>query len=128
MNQRAARIVLVAVSIIAIAVLGACSSSGGSVGSKVTKTATNGAITVTAVDVGYDVGTIDATAGPLTVTFVNHGSQYHTFKVDGTSFELKANGGQTKTGTVRLAKGTYVFECTVPGHKGQGMQGKIVVT
>ena len=68
---------------------------------------------------------IKTTAGPLTVTFVNHGAQEHTFKIEGTSMLLKANGGKTTTGTVTLAKGTYNFECTdsrarAARHEGHG--------
>ena len=111
--------------VLAALVLAACSNSGG--GSGPTKTATGGAITVGAADLKFDVGEIRAAPGPLTVTLVNHGAIQHTFKIDGTSLELKTNGGNSATGTVTLAKGTYDFECTVPGHKAQGMKGTVVV-
>ena len=61
------------------------------------------------------------------MTLVNTGAMQHTFKIDGTSFELKTNGGKTATGTVTLARGTYDFECTVPGHKAQRMKAPVVV-
>ena len=109
----------------ALGALTACGSSGG--GNEPTKTAVNGRITVGAYDIHFDVGVIKTAPGPLTVTFVNHGAIEHTFKIDGTSLLLKANGGKTVTGTVTLAKGTYDFECTIPGHKGQGMKGTVVV-
>ena len=112
--------------------LAACgSSSGGSAQNcpaKVdTKTATGGAITVCGSDIKYDVATIKAQPGPLKVTFVNGGSIYHTFKINNTSLDLKANSGKTESGTVTLSKGTYDFECTVPGHSSAGMKGTIVV-
>ena len=107
--------------------LGACSSSGKS--TDVTKTVTDGKITVEGFDnLHFDVGTIKTAAGPLEVTFVNKGGMEHTFKVTGTDFELKASGGQTKTGTVTLEKGTYEFECTIPGHAQAGMKGQIEVS
>ena len=96
--------------------------------SEPTKTATGGAITVGAFDIRFDVGEIKAAPGPLTVTLDNHGAIEHTFKIDGTSLVLKANGGKSATGTVTLAKGTYDFECTIPGHKAQGMKGTVVVS
>jgi plastocyanin len=117
---------LVSAAALATVALAACGSSGGGK-SEPTKTATGGAITVNAADVKFDVGEIKTAPGPLTVTLVNTGAMQHTFKIDGTSFELKANGGKTATGTVTLAKGTYDFECTVPGHKAQGMKGTVVV-
>jgi plastocyanin len=122
MNRRT----LAALVVLAAAVLGACSSSGGGK-SEPTKTATGGAITVGAYDIRFDVGEIKAAPGPLTVTFDNHGAIEHTFKIDGTSFELKANGGKSATGTVTLKAGTYDFECTIPGHKAAGMTGTVVV-
>lgn len=90
-------------------------------------TAVNGAVSVTAKDISFDVGEIKATAGTLTVNFKNEGAVMHDFKIDGTSLLLKANGGKDATGTVTLAKGTYNFECTVPGHKQAGMKGTVVV-
>ena len=93
-----------------------------------TKTATNGKITVEAFDIHFDVGEIKASPGPLKVTLDNKGAIGHDFKINGTPLHLKANGGKTDTGTVTLAKGTYEFECTVPGHAAQGMKGTVVVS
>jgi len=117
---------LVSVVAFAAIALAACGSSGGG-SSEPTKTVTGGAITVDAADVKFDVGEIKTAPGPLTVTLVNTGAMQHTFKIDGTSLLIKTNGGKTASGTVTLAKGTYDFECTVPGHKGQGMKGTVVV-
>jgi plastocyanin len=111
---------------LALGTLSACGGSSGA-SSEPTKTVTNGAITVKAHDIGFDVGEIKTAPGPLTVTFQNTGAQLHDFKIDGTTLFLKANGGDTKTGTVTLTKGTYNFECTVPGHKQAGMKGTVVV-
>jgi plastocyanin len=122
---------LLALVTLAIAGLSACggsSSGGGSSSSEPTKTATNGAITVDAFDIHFDVGVIKTAAGPLTVTLVNKGAQEHTFKIEDTALDLKANGGKSATGTVTLAKGTYKFECTIPGHAQQGMKGTVEVS
>jgi plastocyanin len=113
--------------VIAVLALGACGSSGGNKAG-VTKTATGGKITVGAFDVRFDVKVIDATAGPLTVTLVNHGAEEHTFEIKGTSLLIKASGGKSTTGTVTLTKGTYDFQCTIPGHAQAGMKGTVVVS
>ena len=110
---------------LALAALGAC--GGSSKSSKSTKTAANGAITVVARDISFDVGVIKTAPGALTVTLDNQGAMLHDFKIDKTSLQVKANAGKTATGTVTLAKGTYNFECTVPGHKQAGMKGTVVV-
>jgi plastocyanin len=107
--------------------LGACGGSSGK-SSAPTKAAVNGSITVVARDISFDVGKITTTAGPLTVNLENQGAMLHDFKIDGTKLLVKANGGKSATGTVTLAKGTYNFECTVPGHKQAGMKGTVVVS
>jgi len=121
------RIIGLLVAVCAVLALGACSSSSkGS--SEPTKTVTDGKITVDAFDIHFDVGTIKTTAGPLEVTFNNKGSLEHTFKIENTDLDLKANAGKTATGTVNLQKGTYKYECTVAGHAQQGMKGEIEVS
>jgi plastocyanin len=113
-------------AVCALLALGACSSSSKS--SEPTKTVTNGKITIDAFDIHFDVGTIKTTAGPLQVTFTNKGALEHTFTIEGTDLDLKANAGKTDTGTVTLEKGTYKYECTVAGHAQQGMKGEIEVS
>ncbi len=128
-SHRRARPALFAMAALAVFVpaAAACGGGGGG-GSGATKSAVGGKIDVEAFDVHYDVGTIDASLGPLTVTLHERGAQNHTFKVlNGPPFELKVSpGSPTATGTVTLAKGTYKFECTVPGHAAT-MHGQIVV-
>jgi plastocyanin len=110
-----------------VVVLTACGGSGGGK-AEPTKTATNGAITIDAFDIHFDIGTIKTAAGPLTVTLDNKGAIDHTFKIEGTPLTLKAGGGKSATGTVTLKPGTYSFECTIPGHAAQGMKGTVIVS
>jgi plastocyanin len=123
------RFLLVMLAVVAPVGLVACGggSSGGSKGEP-TKTVTDGKLTIDALDVHFDIGTIKTTAGPLTVTMDNKGAIPHSFKIEGTDMTLKANGGKSATGTVTLKKGTYTFECTIPGHAAQGMKGKVIVS
>ena len=114
------------VAICSVLALGACSSSKSS--SEPTKTVTNGKITIDAFDIHFDVGTIKTTAGPLQVTFNNKGALQHTFTIESTKLDLKANAGGTASGSVTLEKGTYQYECTVAGHAKQGMKGEIEVS
>jgi plastocyanin len=120
------RILSATLVVLAFATFAAC--GGSSKASEPTKTAANGAVTVNAFDIHFDVGEIKAPPGPLKVTLVNHGAIEHDFKINGTDMHLKASGGKTTSGTVTLAKGTYDFECTVPGHAAQGMKGTVVVS
>jgi plastocyanin len=126
-RHTAARLVIACVALLGLALgLSACGGGGG--GGGVTKTATGGKITVGAYDIRFDVKTIKASPGALTVTLVEHGALNHTFKIAGKSPELKVSSGKSRdTATFTLAKGTYSFECTVAGHAAQGMKGKIEV-
>jgi len=120
------------VSILAVAggigLFAACSSSSTATHTAAIKHVTNGHITVGAYDVYFDVRTIDTSPGPLTVTLVNHGTTYHTFTVNGTTLNLRADPGKRTTGTVTLRRGNYTFLCTFPGHAAAGMRGTIHVS
>jgi plastocyanin len=107
--------------------LAACGGDSGD-GGGTTKTATDGKITIDAQDIHFDVDTIKAEPGELEITLQEAGALVHTFKILDTDFELKVDADtKTDTGTIELEKGTYEFECTIPGHAGQGMKGEIVV-
>ena len=94
-----------------------------------TKTATGGKIDVNASDpYSFDVKTINASPGPLTITLHEKGGQEHTFTISSPKFEIKVTPDHPDaTGTVTLAAGTYPFKCSFDGHAAAGMVGKIVV-
>jgi nitrite reductase (NO-forming) len=131
MTRRRSTIFFVAV--LALTGLAACGSSGGGSSSKKcpakvdTKTAVNGAITVCASDIKFDLVTIKAKPGPLKITLENDGAIYHTLKIPDADVTLKTNPGKTDSATVTLTKGTHSFDCTVPGHAAAGMKGTIEV-
>ena len=109
--------------------IAACGGSSGGSSAGETRAAVGGAVTINARDpYNYDVKTITAKPGPLTVTLVEKGSQEHTFTIADPKFELKVNAGKGEaTGTVTLAAGTYKFKCSYDGHAAAGMTGNIVV-
>jgi len=128
--SRSYRRVVLPVVLVAALGLAACGSSGGS-GSGDTRAAVDGKIDVNAKDpYSFDVKTINAKAGPLTVTLHEKGSQTHTFTIPSENFEIKVTSSSpTATGTVTLQAGkTYDFKCSYDGHAAAGMTGKIVVT
>jgi plastocyanin len=106
----------------------ACGGGGGSSASQ-TKTAVGGKIDVNAYDpYRFDVKTINASPGPLTVTLHEKGSSEHTFTISSPKFEIKVTADKPEaSGTVTLAAGTYTFKCSFDGHAAAGMVGKIVV-
>ena len=109
--------------------IGACSGGGGGSSSGATKTATGGKIDVNASDpFNFDVKTINASPGPLTITLHEKGSQEHTFTISSQKFEIIVTTAKPEvTGTVNLKAGTYDFKCSYDGHAAAGMVGKIVV-
>jgi nitrite reductase (NO-forming) len=85
------------------------------------------AIAIEAFDLGFKPAAVQVpAAGTYPVTFTNTGSTLHdiTF-ADGTS--LKAEGGQTATGTVTVPAAGLSFICSIPGHADAGMKGQVTV-
>jgi plastocyanin len=115
MSSRRSRRVSLAVPAALLLLVAGCGGGGG--GGGATRDAVNGAVEVSARDISYDVETIKAPPGPLTVTLRENGSLPHTFTMDDKDFELKVDSGNKETsGTVELEAGKYPFRCTVPGH------------
>ena len=79
----------------------------------------------------FDQNAYEATAGDISVAYVNDDTIRHTLVViaDGVidnSFELEVNRkGDVDTGTITLEPGNFVLFCTVPGH--QNMKADLVV-
>jgi nitrite reductase (NO-forming) len=131
MRRRSPLVLLTAGCLVAGGLLSACGGGGGGGGS--TLTASNGKVTIEARDVKFNAKQIDSTPGALEVTLVEKGSLEHTFVVEdsaGKAVDGKLTvtpGNDRDTGAYDLQPGTYTFFCDIPGHRGQGMEGKIVV-
>ena len=71
--------------------------------------------------------------GDLEITLVNRGSLAHNVKIQapGREGDLGGSptfpGGQTRTGSARLAPGAYRMVCTVGNHEQLGMTGVLEV-
>lgn len=80
----------------------------------------------------FTASTLSAKAGTLTVHFTNGSPLPHNFTLASSSGTVLGASptfsGGSRTLTVKLAPGTYVFYCTVPGHRQAGMQGTLKVT
>ncbi len=72
-----------------------------------------------------------ARAGRVTVTFANMAPEMHNMTIASGSTVLAATPtfqGGSHTLSVVLKPGTYVFYCSVPGHRQAGMQGTLTVS
>lgn len=72
--------------------------------------------------------------GPVQVTFDNVGGAEHNFTIDEAFGDVKAvpPGGNTPPGEtdeaeLQMFAGSYVYYCSVPGHRSAGMEGTLTV-
>jgi plastocyanin len=152
MKRRSTRFpALLAVSAVAALAVAGCgggsSSSSGSTGSKssapakttkaagqASASASGGQTIHLAADpskLKFNVSTLKAKAGKVTLVMANPANFSHGVSVDGHGVDKNGNvvgHGGTSTVTVTLKPGTYTFFCPVPGHRQAGMQGKLVVS
>ncbi len=89
-----------------------------------------GSVTIEAGDLFFDPDTVSLTAGGAQITLVNVGAVEHDLVVEGQPgvADIHVDPGETATGDVNLAAGTYTFYCTIPGHRAAGMEGTLNVS
>jgi uncharacterized cupredoxin-like copper-binding protein len=78
----------------------------------------------------FTTKTLSARAGKITINFKNMSPLMHNMTIAQGTRVLAATPtfeGGTKTLTLNLKPGTYVFYCSVPGHRQAGMEGKLTV-
>jgi plastocyanin len=78
----------------------------------------------------YTTKNLSAKAGAVTISFANLSPLPHNMTIAQGTTVLGATPtfqGATKTLTLTLKPGTYVFYCSVPGHRAAGMEGKLTV-
>ena len=119
------RRLLLALSLMAIAVIGVAGCSGG--GSTEVPGAT---FTVHAKDTNkFDKATYTTKAGNVTVGYKNDGQLVHTLLIQGhPEFKLTVARNQpTASGPATLSPGTYTMFCDIPGHREEGMVAQLSV-
>jgi uncharacterized cupredoxin-like copper-binding protein len=142
-------------AVAAIAVAG-CGSSGSAAAKArtattpaptATATASGRTLKVTTTEFAFDPMTATAPAGKLKLTLVNAGKVPHEMVLLKTgqaagALSVKAGrvseaasvgevsetpAGATKSTTLNLKRGSYVFVCNIPGHYADGMRGTLTV-
>jgi uncharacterized cupredoxin-like copper-binding protein len=79
----------------------------------------------------YTTKNLSAKAGTVTISFANMSPLMHNMTIAQGTTVLAATPtfqGGTKTLTLNLKPGKYVFYCTVPGHRAAGMEGTLTVS
>jgi uncharacterized cupredoxin-like copper-binding protein len=107
--------------------------SGGSTPGATCKSPTSSTVTVSSFDFGYTVSPSSVPCGTITFTVTNTGNADHDFVVEGLIGQDGRTNilgtGQTQTiSTSSLTPGTWTYYCSVPTHRGLGMEGKLTVT
>ena len=111
--------------------VGACGGDGGvdaDAAAGATPAATS-AIEVEAGDLYFDEESLVASAGEIEFTLVNVGAVEHDLVIEEVddAVVVFADAGETVTGTIELAAGSYTFYCSIPGHR-SAMQGTLEVS
>lgn len=126
----------VVVALVMGVVLTACGDAGGGGedgvggGQAGASTATEGTLEITGTNgLAFEPQRLTAPAGEVTVQLTSEPQAPHTFTIEelGDVDVVRADGGQTATGSVTLDPGTYTFYCAIPGHRQAGMEGKLTV-
>lgn len=65
----------------------------------------------------------------MTIELTSEPSAPHTFTIEklGDHEVVRADGGETASGTDTLEPGSYTFYCSIPGHRQAGMEGTLTV-
>jgi plastocyanin len=79
----------------------------------------------------FDRTSLTAKAGKVTIEFTNNSQLTHNVTIASSSGAVLGATptfqGGTKTLALNLNLGTYVFYCSVPGHRDAGMKGSLTV-
>jgi plastocyanin len=128
--MRAFAVRFAAITTMVVVPFAAC-GSGSSTSSSTSSSSASGAaaVTVHAKDaLKFDKDSYDAKSGQITIDYVNDGSLPHTLLIEGQPDFKKLSIGTKDTGSVHLTAGTYTIFCDVAGHRGAGMEAKLVVS
>jgi plastocyanin len=136
------RLIPICIAIAALAVAG-CGSSKKSVSPTTSPSSTTTStpapaggggsklhISADASQLKFNVSSLSAKAGKVTITMANPSPLSHDVSIMGNGVTQKGNivgQGGTSTVTATLKAGTYTFYCSVDGHEAAGMKGTLTV-
>lgn len=116
---------------VAVFALGACGDDEETKpqGPTTTLGAAGATVTVTAFDIGFRDKKLTAPAGVIEVKYKNEGSVHDLHFEDQHDFMLEVKRkGDSDSGKIQLEAGEYTFYCSIPGHRGGGMEGTLTVS
>lgn len=129
MERSARTLAITAVALIVGLVATAC-GGGSRSGTGTDASVDDGVIAVTGTDgLAFEPSQLTVRAGEVTIELTSVPSVPHTFTIEelGDREVVRADGGETASGTVTLEPGSYTFYCSIPGHRQAGMEGTLTV-
>jgi uncharacterized cupredoxin-like copper-binding protein len=78
----------------------------------------------------FDKKSLHGTAGRVTIVMRNPAALSHNVSLEGPGLDKEGKTvgeGGTSTVSATLKPGTYIFYCSVPGHREGGMEGKLTI-
>jgi plastocyanin len=119
-------------ALVAAAAVGAAALLGGCGGddepSVSADVPTSPSLDLVGTEMAYAPSEAAVAAGTVPVTLRNEGSVLHDVRIeDRWEFILEADPGETDTGEITLEPGTYVYFCSITGHREAGMEGVLEV-
>lgn len=131
MSRLARTVVLFLAAVLVLAACGGGEDAGdGGDGGDGAPAASQVAVTGTN-SLAFEPSELTTSAGEITVALTAEDGVNHTFVVEDANGDVtvvEAAPGETASGTITLAAGTYTFYCDVPGHRDAGMEGTLTVT
>jgi plastocyanin len=121
------RKVIAAVAVTAAAVAGTAVSQVASGATPNRPAAVTLKLSASKSKLAFNVKTLRARHGKITLKMSNPASLPHAVAVKGHNGKVVGKGG-VSTVTVTLKKGRYTFYCPVPGHRAAGMKGTLIVS
>ena len=86
-----------------------------------------GDLVISATNARYSTTTLTADRGTVAVDFTNNDLFWHTFTVTALGVDIRTPVKGHQRLSFNAAPGTYEFFCAIPGHKGIGMRGTLVI-
>ncbi len=85
-------------------------------------------VVVSARYAAFQPATITVAKGETISLQVTSTDSPHTFTIDELGINVSVGGGNTVTREITIDQaGTFTFYCSVPGHRGAGMEGTLTV-
>lgn len=76
---------------------------------------------------GFDPSELEATEGEVAIEITNLDTFDHDFTIDELGVHTVFGAEETISATFEATPGTYVFYCSIPGHRESGMEGTLTV-